>query len=87
MLAWRSKSNELGYMYWQNLGGTGNNLTGNQTVGGITLNNIQSVYHSGTEIDALDSRSFRFLNGDNGTVGKFQSSKNSIKAAALAWQG
>jgi hypothetical protein len=44
------RDNELGYMYYQYLGGGGSpGHTGNQTVGGVTLNNIQFFYWSGTQ--------------------------------------
>jgi hypothetical protein len=37
-------------MFYYNLGGSiGDDKTGNQTVGGVTLYNIQSFYWSGTE--------------------------------------
>lgn len=62
------RDNELGYMYWQNLGGNNINLTGNQTVGGVTLNNIQSVYWSSTEFPSVQNgaRAFQFTNGGQG---------------------
>lgn len=45
------RDNEYGYMFYQNLNGTlGSNKTGNQVGdGGVTLNNIQIFYWSGTE--------------------------------------
>jgi hypothetical protein len=46
------RDNELGYMYWHNLGGFGNALTGTQTVNGVTFNNIggtNGTHWSGTE--------------------------------------
>ncbi len=60
------RDNELGYMFHQNLGGVfGNNLTGNQMVGGVTLNNIQSAYWSGTEFAPNPSSAlgFSFVSG------------------------
>lgn len=44
------RDNELGYMYRYYLPGNfGDNKTGNQTVGDVTLTGIQSAYWSGTE--------------------------------------
>jgi len=44
------RDNELGYMYYHNLGGSFlDDLTGTQTVGDVTLTDIQSLYWSGTE--------------------------------------
>ncbi len=43
------RDNEYGYMYYQNLGGNlGDDLRGDQTVDDFTINNIHSVYWSGT---------------------------------------
>ena len=71
------RDNELGYMYWENLGstgasGTGMDLTGNQTIGGVTLNNIQSFYWSGTDHapDPSAVYEFQFVNGGQSTVNK-----------------
>lgn len=44
------RDNELGYMYYYNLGGTiGDDLRGNQTAGEVALTDIQWFYMSGTE--------------------------------------
>jgi hypothetical protein len=44
------RDNEMGYMFYQNMGGTiGDTLTGNQTVDGVLLSNVQGGYWSGTE--------------------------------------
>ena len=44
------RDNELGYMYTYYLPGNyGDNKTGDQTVGDVTLTGIQNVYWSGTE--------------------------------------
>ena len=45
------RDNEMGYMYYYNLGGTfGQDKTGNQTaVSGVMLDNIQPFYWTGTE--------------------------------------
>lgn len=67
------RDNELGYMFHQNLGGVfGNNLTGNQMVGGVTLNNIQSAYWSGTEFapNPNSAWDFSFFNGRQDTDDK-----------------
>jgi hypothetical protein len=67
----KNSGNELGYMYYFNLGGTGNDLTGDLTVGGVTLDNIQPGYWSGTEFDSgNDAWSFLFNNGLQGIVGE-----------------
>ena len=55
------QDNELGYMFYHNLGGSsGNDLTGNQTVGDVTLTNIQSVYWSATESGITNSWMYHF---------------------------
>lgn len=42
--------NELGYMFYHNLGGSpGEAITGSRTIGAVTLTGIQSIYWSGTE--------------------------------------
>lgn len=41
--------NELGYMYYYNLDGSGNDKTGDQTSGGATLSNIGDTYWTSTE--------------------------------------
>jgi len=44
------RDNEVGYMFFHNLGGSvSQDLTVNQTVGDVTLTNIQRVYWSATE--------------------------------------
>jgi hypothetical protein len=44
-----ASGNELGYMFYYNLGGTrGSSKTGNQTTDGVTLNNIQPAYWAST---------------------------------------
>lgn len=57
--------NEYGHMYYQNLSGVSpQNKTGNQVAdGGVTLNNIQSSYWSGTEFapTPVFAWNFRFL--------------------------
>jgi hypothetical protein len=61
------RDNELGYMYYQNLGGSFlDELTGNQTVGDVTLMNIQSLHWSGTEIDSVSAWLFSFNGGAQG---------------------
>ena len=52
-----ANGNELGYMFYYDLGGsTGNARTGDQTVDGLTLYDIQSVpYWSGTVYDSSDA--------------------------------
>ena len=69
------RDNEYGYMFYQNLNGAaGNNKTGSQLGdGGVTLNNIQFVYWSGTEFapNAVFAWDFFFLNGDQRSDNKF----------------
>lgn len=65
------RDNELGYMYYQNMGGTyGSNLSGNQTVDGILLTDVQPLYWSGTEFDSGLAWRFAFNNGHNNTDNK-----------------
>jgi len=56
------RDNEMGYMFYHNLGGTlGSNKTGNQTaLGGVTLDDIQNGYWSGTEFDSSHAWGFSF---------------------------
>ena len=57
------RDNELGYMYWHNLGGTGDDKRGNQTVDGVLLTDVQAFYWSGTEFDSFNAWLFLFGNG------------------------
>ncbi len=58
------RDNELGYMYYHNIGGTVNSdQTGNKTVDGVLLTDIQRFYWSGTELDSSSAWGFNFLNG------------------------
>ena len=58
------RDNELGYMYYQNLNGVGDNKTGNQVGdGGVTLNNIRPIYWSGTEFSSLGAWVVDFFGG------------------------
>lgn len=56
------RDNEMGYMFYHNLGGTlGSSKIGNQTaVGGVTLDDIQNGYWSGTEFDSSHAWGFSF---------------------------
>ena len=58
--------NELGYMFYYNMGGSFlDNKTGNQTVDGVLLTDVQSHYWSGTEfIDSTAAWSFRYADGN-----------------------
>ena len=48
------RDNELGYMYYHNLSGNfGDDLRGDQTVGDVTLTDIQPLYWSGTEFGSF----------------------------------
>lgn len=61
------KDNELGYMYYYNLGGMlGDNFTGRQTVDGVGLMNIRPFYYSGTEFDDFNNWIFGFGDGFQG---------------------
>jgi hypothetical protein len=65
--ACKASGNELGYMYYINLGGNfGDDKTGNQTVGSVTLEHIQPFYWSGTEFDSVFAWFFLFFNGGEG---------------------
>lgn len=58
------RDNELGYMFYHNLGGNlFDDLTGNETVDGVALTNIQSFYWSGTEFNSSNAWVFVFFNG------------------------
>jgi len=55
------QDNELGYMFYHHLGGSsGNDLTGTQTVGDVTLTNIQPRYWSGTESGITNAWMYHF---------------------------
>jgi hypothetical protein len=64
------RDNELGYMYWQNMGGTGSSKTGDQTVDGVLLTDVQSGYWSGSEFDSSFAWSFGFGSGFQGVRDK-----------------
>lgn len=72
------RDNELGYMYYQNLGGMGD-LTGNQGL----IQNIRPVHWSGTEFlggpNPESAWSFTFRNGGQGASAK------SIFGVITAW--
>ena len=58
------QDNELGYMFYHNLGGSyGGDLTGNRTVGDVTLTNIQSRYWSATESGITNAWMYHFDSG------------------------
>ena len=60
-----ARGNELGYMYYHNMDGSGRNM-GTQTVNGVNLNNVQSLYWSGTEFSTIGVWNFAFDAGDQG---------------------
>ncbi len=70
------RDNEMAYMFYYNLGGTqGSNQTGDRTVGGINLTNIQNIQSSGTEageylgsIDGDIAWRYGFNGGGNGII-------------------
>jgi hypothetical protein len=58
------QDNELGYMFYHYLGGrSGEDLTGNQAVGDVTLTNIPSVYWSATESGITNAWMYHFDSG------------------------
>ena len=61
--------NELGYMYYHNMDGSGNN-TGTQIVDGISLTDVQSNYWSGTEFNSIRAWNFLFGLGRQFNDGK-----------------
>jgi len=70
------RDNELGYMFYHNLGGSiSDNLTGNQTIGNVTLTNIQFSYWSGTDFGVVTSLApfFRFSDGGQSAEPNFVS--------------
>ena len=59
------RDNELGYMFYHNMGGSHfDNKTGNQTVDGVLLTDVQSAYWSGTESPPKFLWFFNFRHGD-----------------------
>ena len=59
------RDNELAYMYYQNMGGqSGDDLTGDQTIGAITLYGIQRHQWSSTVHDANKAWFFDYFEGD-----------------------
>lgn len=56
------RDNELGYMYYHNLDGIGNN-TRYQTVGDVTLNISDRPYWSGTENSPIEAWAFFYRDG------------------------
>lgn len=53
--------NELGYMFFHNLGGSSSqDLTGNRVVGDVTLTNIQPTYWSATESGITNAWMYHF---------------------------
>jgi len=65
------RDNELGYMFYQNMGGSlFDNLTGDQTVDGVLLTDVQSDYWSGTEFISSRAWDFGFRNGLQNLDGK-----------------
>jgi hypothetical protein len=62
------RDNELGYMYTYNMGGIGGFETGNQTVDGVLLSDVQDDYWSGTQVfDADFAWHAPFVDGDTQT--------------------
>ena len=76
------RDNELGYMYYHNMDGTGSN-TGTQTVDGVDLTNIQRFYWSGTEFDSSNAWGFDFSFGNQGV--DFKGSDFTSTGRLFAW--
>ncbi|MDX1697627.1 MAG: DUF1566 domain-containing protein [Thiohalobacterales bacterium] len=58
------QDNELGYMFYHNLGGSyGEDLTGDRMVGDVALTNIQRIYWSGTESGITNAWMIHFDSG------------------------
>ncbi|MFO1430536.1 MAG: DUF1566 domain-containing protein [Candidatus Competibacteraceae bacterium] len=66
------QDNELGYMYYYTLKTiAGINKTGTQTVGAVTLTNIQTLYCSGTDFpNGTQIWAFVFITGNQGSSEK-----------------
>lgn len=58
-----TSGNELGYMYYFNLDGTGDN-TGSQTSGSVTLFDIKDTYWSSTQFNSFANPVYDFKVGD-----------------------
>jgi hypothetical protein len=80
------RANELAYMYYHNLGGTGLPEIGNQpAVGGVTIQNIQPVYWSSTSVDPVNRAwAFGFADGGMGS-GLKESSPLGTDNSLYAW--
>lgn len=66
------RDNELGYMYFQYLGGSSFlDLTGNQTVNAVNLTNIQSYYWSGTEYNSNHAWYYNYKNSGRFDIPKY----------------
>jgi len=71
------QDSELGYMFYHNLGGaSGKDLSGNQTLGDLTLTNIQPFYWSATESGITNAWMYQFDIGSG-----FYSPKNGNRYA------
>ena len=69
------RDNELGYMFYHNLGGSfGNSKTGIQTVGNVTLTGIQTNVWSGEEFNSSLAWTYVFSDGFQGIGAKAFSS-------------
>lgn len=68
------QNNELGYMFYYNLGGSlGDSLVGDHVVGDVGLSNIQDFYWSGTEADSPYAWRFGFFTGTSDLNVKYDS--------------
>ena len=75
------RDNELGYMFYYNMGGSaGEDKTGNQTVNGVLLTDVQSIYTSGTEVDRTETDYFFYDGGVD-----FLESKDTFSELSYGW--
>ena len=79
-----ASGNELGYMYYFNLGGGGfPGHTGTQTADGVTLNNIQNIYWTGNSCGVTGNFYYSFDDGHY--TGIAPSPPNIPTEALYAW--
>ena len=65
-----TRDNEMGYMYRYNLGGAlGDDLTGDQMIGSVSLLNIMDDYWSSTDGPSGGKRTFNFFDGTQPQAG------------------
>ena len=68
------RDNELGYMFYHNMGGSlFDNKTGDQTVDGVLLTDVQTGYWSGTGFDSSRAWVFTYNFGFQDNISKYGS--------------